>query len=467
MSDKSTTEKINVRSPFYITASAEGAPEAPAVVSDPVDDPTIPAEYVEPEKRTLDIQCGDTVKVGQDVGVRQYNLDVGTATGDITINYTVNVPVSITGYWNTSIPSFASTGYIGNDDFEQELLDAGIDAVNMNLGTGQQTGTLTISKTAETPSGVTILVSAPLPTDDYQFTATCPSAPAISAPANNLPQSSDIPSSSDPKFVEDIAAFYIDPGILESGENLFNVEIKVNGVTAHTINTGTKGYYVFSDYDGLGNFYIGDYDFEDFTRGSNGVITRYSTPTTYLAQSDYFNTDLNKIELIMTSKSGTPTLDFSVNPGPPYIRYIKSGVIYDTDMGKFRYATNFIDDARAIGYFESAKAADGMFVSDLTPRRALSLSETGGYSHYGWYNQCRVWDELTWEFNYRKVPSGAGPATRAGLDDPYVGEYISGALSSNYDGRIFTKRISACSHQEILRRLKPKAGKLSFNFTHY
>ena len=42
------------------------------------------------------------------------------------------------------------------------LLDAGISAGNMSLGSGTQSGTVTINKTAATPETVAILVSAPL-----------------------------------------------------------------------------------------------------------------------------------------------------------------------------------------------------------------------------------------------------------------------------------------------------------------
>ena len=42
--------------------------------SDPIDNPTVPEEYVQPETLTQNVICGETIKVGEDVGGRQYLL---------------------------------------------------------------------------------------------------------------------------------------------------------------------------------------------------------------------------------------------------------------------------------------------------------------------------------------------------------------------------------------------------------
>ena len=95
--DKINVEKINIRNPFYITADDEGAPDLPAAAEDPIDDPDVPAIYVPPSQVTQTVQCGDEVNVGSDVGGKIYTLNVGSTTGNVTVNYTVNVPISITG----------------------------------------------------------------------------------------------------------------------------------------------------------------------------------------------------------------------------------------------------------------------------------------------------------------------------------------------------------------------------------
>ena len=206
MGNTVTTEKINVRSPFFITANNEGAPPLPATSSDPVSNPTVPVEYVEPTTFTETVQCGQNVKIGEDVGSRIYKLNVGSATGIVTIDYTVNVPVSITGYFNTTVPSTIATDFVGSDAYQQQLLDAGIASGGMSLTSGGvATGSVTVNKTTASPETVEILVFAPLKTFDYQLTFNCPTPPSISAPTGDLPA---IPSHSN--FVENIPAFCAD-----------------------------------------------------------------------------------------------------------------------------------------------------------------------------------------------------------------------------------------------------------------
>jgi hypothetical protein len=50
-------EKMNIRNPFFITATGEGAPDLPDAVEDPVDDPDVPAIYVQPETLTQNVVC--------------------------------------------------------------------------------------------------------------------------------------------------------------------------------------------------------------------------------------------------------------------------------------------------------------------------------------------------------------------------------------------------------------------------
>lgn len=345
--------KINVRSPFFVSATGEGAPDVPAAADDPIDDPTPQPDYVQPETLTQTVLCGETINVGEDIGGRIYNLDVGAATGNITINYTVNVPVSITGYWDVTAPSFSSTAYVGNDDFEQELLDAGISAGSMNLGSGVQTGTVTINKTGATPETVTILVSAPLPTDDYSLTFNCPAAPSVTAPT--LP---DPPSLTNATLVDVVPAFY-----MQFVDNA-NIEMRVNDVLIQHQSSNyidTNRYYAFSDFNSVGSYAIGK-AYETFTV-TNSVRTE-TTPTTYLAKSSNFNTDVNKIEF--TIRPISPQISANV-----YVNYQKGGIVYDDRTASFRYILysqselNYFNIVRGFLGNSAIHAFNGYYVSTL------------------------------------------------------------------------------------------------------
>lgn len=451
------TEKINIRNPFFITADDEGVPDLPAAPEDPIDDPEVPVDYVEPATVTKKVKCGDTIKIGEDVGGKIYTLNVGKATGNVTIDYTVNVPISITGYWDTTTPTFSSTGYIGNDSFEQDLLDAGIGAGNMSLGSGVQTGTVTISKTAETPETVNVLVSAPLRTDDYELTFNCPSAPAITAPVGNVP--STIPSNTG--FFEQIPAFYVQVDDNYDGANdSLDLQLKVNDVVVLSEIT-TTGWYVFSDYDGVqDNFGVHPNVASFGGSGSlspaknqgyvvtNGCISEWTTPTTFLAQSDYFTTDLNKIEFIYTLKdsaskwpqrAGSANSAMKGDGSGPYVRFVKSGLFYDTVNSVWRYPINSQRDAARFDWKTSNNRPltqqnnDTVFIGNLEGvfKTTNPYQGRNEFSNYGDPNK------YVMQFFWRSTPI-------AGLDNPYrnagtkvVGGRTIAPSSSQFAGRTY------------------------------
>ena len=102
-------EKINVRSPFYLTVDSEDAPDA----------------YTPPATLTQPLRCGEQINVGEDVGTRIYEVDVTNRSGAFRINYTIYRPIKIT-YQLTEDASPTVVGYRGGDTHKQELIDLGI-----------------------------------------------------------------------------------------------------------------------------------------------------------------------------------------------------------------------------------------------------------------------------------------------------------------------------------------------------
>lgn len=383
--------KINVRSPFFITATGEGAPTTPSSPSDPIADPVVPAEYVQPETLTQTVLCGETIKVGEDVGGRQYVLNVGAATGNISISYSVNIPISITAFWNQTVPDFQNTGYVGSNDYQQQLLDAGISSGNMSLGSGTQSGAVTINKTAATPETVTILVSAPLPTDDYQLTFGCPSAPDVST--STLPSS---PSLTNGTFIDTVAGFYV-----QYVENA-NIEMKINDVLIGPDYIDANKYYVLSNHSSVGPFAIGR-SYETSTV-NNSVYTQ-TTPTTYLAKSTYFNTDVNKIEFTIIPKSTS-------RYATVYLNYQKGGIVYDDRISDFRY---MMYNQPEVNYFNIPRGFLGE--SAIQAFQSLSVST--------------IDNPITLEFYYRESPSN-----QIGLDHPERPVNVSGFNQGRCYGEI-------------------------------
>ena len=129
----------------------------------------------------IGVSCGDTFNQAQFIGTQGYNFfDIGDKIGDVTINfqdtiYSPNeVPIKFDLTWNGTT---VSTGFIGSDNFDTELqnLGASVSDINTSSPTNKTTGTsLTITKSAASPSEVTLVATALIPNDSYTFQLVCP-----------------------------------------------------------------------------------------------------------------------------------------------------------------------------------------------------------------------------------------------------------------------------------------------------
>jgi len=156
-------KRIHARSPFYITSS--DAPIAP---------PTSTIEY-------FGAECGD-VKISDGfVGKRIYTFVMTGDTGDININYSGgNVPVKISLAYDGAL---ATTGYVGLDAYDAELISAGVDPSEINTGSpSTKFGALVLPKESADPLTATITVESVLVNDNLSLTFTCPDEAPSTAP---------------------------------------------------------------------------------------------------------------------------------------------------------------------------------------------------------------------------------------------------------------------------------------------
>lgn len=151
--------KINTRSPFYITANSE---DPPVVVP-----PTAPLQ-------TIQVNCGEIYNTGTDVGENLFEFNT-SEVGEVLLSITGNqVPIRFIADWDGNE---ADTGYIGSSDYDAQLIDAGVDAGDINTDNPSNKNTIiTINKTAANPTLVTLRAYAPLVNDDYEVTFSCPTA---------------------------------------------------------------------------------------------------------------------------------------------------------------------------------------------------------------------------------------------------------------------------------------------------
>lgn len=153
-------KRIHARSPFYITSS--DAPIAP---------PTSTIEY-------FGAECGD-VKISEGfVGKRIYTFVMTGETGDININYSGgNVPVKISLAYDGAL---VSSGYVGLDAYDAELISAGVDPAEINTGSpSTKFGALVLPKESSDPLTATITVESVLVNDNLSLTFTCPDVSSV------------------------------------------------------------------------------------------------------------------------------------------------------------------------------------------------------------------------------------------------------------------------------------------------
>lgn len=217
----------------------------------------------------LDVYCGDVINEGSFTGTKTYNLvGVGNKIGDVEIEFlgggfNQNIPVLFDMSWNGAT---VSTGYIGYVDDAQGL--SGVDNTGEPTTKGEPT-TLTIFKSAATPTQVT-LTATPFGTNDtYSFRLNCPDVEATETfyhtltgtctsgdttftytDVNGDPQTrvlangeTDIVSAQDGTVVTAVCS-----GTVEKGGQSFDL-----GVPEQIVDTGTK-FNIWLDSSGsLGN----------------------------------------------------------------------------------------------------------------------------------------------------------------------------------------------------------------------
>ena len=156
-------KRIHARSPYYITSKDA-----------PVPSPVLPIEY-------FGAECGDIKISDAFIGKRVYVFVMTGDTGDIVIDYSGgNIPVKITLAYDGAL---VSTGYVGLDAYDDKLIEAGIDPLDINTGsTSTKSGSLTLPKSTTDPLTATITVQSPLVNDTLSLGFNCPDEAPSTAP---------------------------------------------------------------------------------------------------------------------------------------------------------------------------------------------------------------------------------------------------------------------------------------------
>ena len=179
-------------SEIQVTSSSEGCIDFNVEVTDDDGDTAnitkricwqkIPEIITNPS--VIEVYCGETFAEGQFTGEMVYSIvDIGDKIGDIVISFAnppvtsydlYGVPVNFSLEWNGLS---ASTGYVGNSEYDSDLLSAGVeltDIVTLSTTTKVHPTSLILTKTAATPTEVLIRATTPLINDQFELTINCP-----------------------------------------------------------------------------------------------------------------------------------------------------------------------------------------------------------------------------------------------------------------------------------------------------
>jgi hypothetical protein len=114
-------------------------------------------------------------------GIYTITIDVGNGTGNLTLTYNaINIPDKFEVFWNNT--TVIDTGFRGSSTYNSELNALGYPNVS---GTGS--GSASFNKTSQSPSVITIVVTAPLSGTRWTATLSCPSDPTPTPTGTQTP----------------------------------------------------------------------------------------------------------------------------------------------------------------------------------------------------------------------------------------------------------------------------------------
>lgn len=125
------------------------------------------------EVETISIGCSESKTYQGNAGVTEFQMDFGSATGIAGITYSNgNLPILFEIEYDGQT---YTTGYVGLDASDQDLLNLGINPGDINTGNPSTgSGQLQFSKTGATPNIATIRITTPFNGSNWSITGQCP-----------------------------------------------------------------------------------------------------------------------------------------------------------------------------------------------------------------------------------------------------------------------------------------------------
>lgn len=137
----------------------------------PVDEDGFLAGITGEDLSTETIDCSESFAYSGNLGVFEFIVTLGNDVGETGIDWNaIDLPDKFEIEWDGNI---YSTGYVGSDAYDQQLLNLGIKPKEINTG-GATSGQLLFQKTTPTPTTAKVRVTAPLQGTEWSIDGICP-----------------------------------------------------------------------------------------------------------------------------------------------------------------------------------------------------------------------------------------------------------------------------------------------------
>ena len=306
-----TTYKSKIYLNYIYTWDASGVITA-------VDVPTSDCEEVLTIEQ--DLSCGEIFTIGEDIGNRKFIVDGTNKLGNFRFSVASRVPVQIL----TTVNGVQTDQkYVGGDNYEQIMLNAGVPSSELvNLDSGDiGTGVFTLNKTSNEHNQVILEVRAPVETSTVTIDLNlCPAdnsrnaAPAITDTSGNL-----ILGTEAMIFEFEGVSAGIDVGL----------EISINGSVVKTLTAGELEW----NSNNIKSFVLTNITSSEYEMviGGNGYI-KDKTPT--LIDCSTMTKADNRIGFKWTNSSTTNQI--SVRSGQ--FKVMRTAIFYESSSSSYRWA---------------------------------------------------------------------------------------------------------------------------------
>ena len=306
-----TTYKSKIYLNYIYTWDASGVITA-------VDVPTSDCEEVLTIEQ--DLSCGEIFTIGEDIGNRKFIVDGTNKLGNFRFSVASRVPVQIL----TTVNGVQTDQkYVGGDNYEQIMLNAGVPSSELvNLDSGDiGTGVFTLNKTSNEHNQVILEVRAPVETSTVTIDLNlCPAdnsrnaAPAITDTSGNL-----ILGTEAMIFEFEGVSAGIDVGL----------EISINGSVVKTLTAGELEW----NSNNIKSFVLTNITSSEYEMviGGNGYI-KDKTPT--LIDCSTMTKADNRIGFKWTNSSTTNRISVrSVQ-----FKVMRTAIFYESSSSSYRWA---------------------------------------------------------------------------------------------------------------------------------